>query len=52
MNFYAPNYYEHLKEYFNQNFFLKKKYFCTFIYKKNILSIDFHVKEKWDTSIV
>ena len=43
MNFNAPNYKEHLKEYFNQTFF-QKRYFCIFIYEKYTLSIDFYVK--------
>ena len=43
MNFNAPNYKVHLKEYFNQKF-LSKKIFLYFLYEKNTLSIDFYVK--------
>ena len=37
-NFYAPNYKEHLKKYFNQKVFFPKKYFCIFLYM-NLIKI-------------
>ena len=43
MNFNAPNYKEHLKEYFNQKVFFKKNIAVFFIYEKYTLSIDFCV---------
>ena len=44
MNFNAPNYKEHQKEYFNQKLFSKKNISLFFIYENYTLSIDFYVK--------
>ena len=44
MNFNAPNYKEHQKEYFNQKLFFKKNISLFFICEKYTLSIDFYVK--------
>ena len=40
MNFNAPNYKEHKKEYLNQKLFSKKKNSFFFIYENYTLSID------------
>ena len=45
MNFNAPNYKEHLKEYFKQKFLFKKNISVFFIYEKYTLSIDFYVNQ-------